>query len=106
LSDDGSPSEGLETALTDGILKPGKFNNIDELVSCQRCHRPDFPRLFFAPFLLAAGWGDAIAARMLIDAGPVASSCATAAFGPGLALTAEGLRPGRPLTIRRAPPLQ
>jgi N-acetylglucosamine kinase-like BadF-type ATPase len=87
--------EGLETALTDGILQAWKFNTIDELV--QRANAtppPDFPRLF-RTVLLAADGGDAIAGELLIDAGTKLAALA--------AIVVRRLAPAAPLTIAALP---
>jgi N-acetylglucosamine kinase-like BadF-type ATPase len=87
--------EGLETALTDGILQAWKFNTIDELV--QRANAtppPDFPRLF-RTVLLAADGGDAIARELLIDAGTKLAALA--------AIVVRRLAPAAPLTIAALP---
>jgi N-acetylglucosamine kinase-like BadF-type ATPase len=95
--------EGLETALTDGILQAWKFNTIDELV--QRANAtppPDFPRLF-RTVLLAADGGDAIARELLIDAGTKLAALA-AIVVRRLAPEAEGgSPPAAPLTIAALP---
>ena len=87
--------EGLETALTDGILQAWKFNTIDELV--QRANAtppPDFPPLFRA-VLHAAEEGDAIAGELLVDAGTRLAALA--------AIVVRRLAPAAPLTIAALP---
>ena len=87
--------EGLETALTDGILQAWKFNTIDELV--QRANAtppPDFPPLFRA-VLHAAEEGDAIAGELLVDAGTRLAALA--------AIVVRRLSPAAPLTIAALP---
>jgi N-acetylglucosamine kinase-like BadF-type ATPase len=87
--------EGLETALTDGILQAWKFNTIDELVQqANATPPPDFPRLF-RTVLLAADGGDAIARELLIDAGTKLAALA--------AIVVRRLAPAAPLTIAALP---